>query len=123
MQILQTTAELPREDFVFETKIGRDDDGAPQYDTALPFEANVEEYNDQYVTMPDGSKVMTPLVLYVVAEIAGVAQAVPEREARVTRTSTGRMYIVMHRNVVTGLDYDTTEPDHFRLKLAEEDAV
>jgi hypothetical protein len=115
VQILETTANLPREDFELERKLPRSG-GVPQYDTAVAFEANVEEYDKAYVVLPNGSRLVCPLTLYV----PGDADEVPDVEDRIVRLSTGRQYIVRERNTVTGLEYLSTEPDHYRLRLSVE---
>lgn len=116
-QILETTANLPREAFTLERYSSRDGYGKPSYVTpGVDFEANVEEYDKAYVVLPDGARLATPLTLYV----PGDQDEIPDAEDRVVRTGSGVQYIVRERNIVTGLQYANDEPDHYRLRLSRE---
>ena len=117
-QILQITRDLPKETMSFEPFIGIDGDGQESYDTPLSFEANRMEYDaatkeaEQFVVLPDGSRVRTPVTLYV----QGDETNVPAQEDRVTLPDS-RTMIVAERKTVAGLYFTPAEPDHYRLRL------
>ena len=69
----------------------------------------------QYVILPDGSRVATPLTLYV----RGTETDVPSEADRVT-LSDDRAFIVMERVPVSGLRRARTAPDHYRLRCKKE---
>ena len=115
MRMLRTTRRLPTEVVQLERSTGLDGQGAPSYASAIEFDANVLEYDaargEQFVILPDGSRVDTPLTLY----IRGDETAVPDVADRITLVS-GVQFIVMERTVVSGLRSSRSEPDHYRLR-------
>lgn len=125
-QMLRVTRNLPTETWSFEPKESYDDEGAPVYGTALEFEANTLEYDgtatskaDQYVELPDGTKHRIPITLYVRGDEANV----PDVEDRLTRSSDQQIYVVAVKKTVTGLWYERSAPDHYRLSLRFEGDV
>ena len=114
-RVLRTTRRLPKETLTFEPFESLDGQGMPDYGTPVEFEGNVLEYDasnaEQFVVTKDGSRVRTPLTVYV----EGDAPDVPNEQDRVT-LSEGRTFIVAERKKVSGLTYSRSEPDHYRLR-------
>lgn len=122
-RILRTTRRLPLEIVQLERYDGMDGQGMPSYDTPVDVDANVVEYDAAtpgttgraFVTTPDGSRIDTPLTLYM----RGDAAVVPNEQDRITLADE-RTFIVAERKAVSGLRRRRTEPDHFRLRLRKE---
>jgi hypothetical protein len=121
-QILRTTRRLPRETLTGEAFTGLDAQGMPAYDSPVEFDANVLEYDAaqfsrgaEFVVMPDGSRVVAPLTLYVL----GDAPWVPSGQDRVTLPDY-RRFIVAEVKPVSGLRHARTAPDHHRLRCRVE---
>lgn len=123
-RMLRTTARLPTETLGLEGFAGLDGQGFPSYDAPVDFEANVVEYDTalrargghEHVITEDGSKIETPLTLYV----QGTASVVPDEQDRITRG--GTQFIVREKTTVQGLHRLASEPDHFRLRCSREGA-
>jgi hypothetical protein len=121
-RILRTTQRLPLLTLQYEVQTGVDGQGKPSYDSAVDLDANVVEYDaaqfgrgEQYVIADDGSRVETPLTLYV----RGDSSVVPATKARVTLAD-DRRFIVMEVKPVAGLMRLHTEPDHYRVRCKVE---
>lgn len=121
-RMLRTTASLPTEALSLERFTGLDGQGLPSYGSELDFDANVVEYDvelrkgREHVVDSDGSKIQTPLTLYV----QGIASVVPDEQDRITRG--GTQFIVREKTRVQGLHRLASEPDHFRLRCSREGA-
>lgn len=121
-RILRTTRRLPKEMVLLERFEGLDDQGKSDYSPGEPFEANVAEYDvalfsrgAEFAATPDGSRVRTPLTLYV----QGDAAVVPNEQDRVALAD-GRRFIVVERTPFSGLRHTRSEPDHYRLRCRVE---
>jgi hypothetical protein len=123
-RVLRTTRRLPRETVDYQTRVGMDGQGRPSYGTVQSLEANVLEYDatryhegSQFIIARDGSRVMTPVTLYVPGTVD--PEDVPPEESRIT-LGDGRQFIIAERVVVSGLRRARTQPDHYRLRCRRE---
>jgi hypothetical protein len=121
-RILRTTRRLPKETLELEPFLTLDAQGMPSHGSPVEFEANVLEYDAavgmkgaEFIIVRDGSRVETPLTLYV----QGDATDVPAEQDRVIRGS-GSKFIVAEKKTVSGLLYTAAQPDHYRLRCRVE---
>lgn len=113
-QVLMTTRRLERETVTLERFVSLDAQGVPTYATAVEFEANVVESDGagkEFVVDQHGSKVLTPLTLYV----PGTASVVPAPADRVTLDD-ARQFIVAERTAPRALRARRDQVDHYRLR-------
>lgn len=121
-RVLRTTRRLPLEEVTYQPAEGLDGQGRPQYGTGAGFQANVLEYDagaardgSQFVVSREGSRIVTPLTLY----LPGDALDVPNEGDRIVLYD-GRAFIVAERRATSGLRHSRSTPDHYRLRCREE---
>lgn len=117
--ILATTKALDKETLELEPFAGLDGQGLPSYSSPVEFDANVIERNmpspgREFVVDTDGSRIDTPVTLYV----EGDETNVPDEQDRVTIDS--EPYIVVERLTYRGLGMTRSQLDHIKLRLREE---
>lgn len=118
MRVLRTTRRLPKEPVQWEAVTGADGQGMVAYADPVCVMANVVEYDagkgEQYIVMPDGSRVMVPLTLYLDGDTCGV----PDKGDRITMD--GKPFIVEERKAVRGLRLQRGKNDHYRIRCRDE---
>ena len=122
MRVLRTIKRLPKETVSWEAFSGLDGQGSPSYASPVELEAKVFPYDttmrgqgERFVVMENGSRIETPLTLY----IDGESESVPGEQDRITIDS-DRSFIVVEKQVASRLDYSRFEPSHYRLRCRVE---
>lgn len=114
-RVLRTTRLLDKQAVLLERFTGRDAQGRPAYQGAVQILAHVVEsgthHTRAYIVAQDGTRIHTPLALYV----EGDAPVLPDLRDRVTVE--GTRYIVAEVSRPRGLRRPRSQPDHVRARL------